>query len=71
MKQDHSPYTAYLTCKNNYMFQLYICSHYQAGCETLKENIKIQYNELVFHLRFRIQPDDGYVCIAEICSFYV
>ena len=51
------------------MFRLYIFSHYQAGYGTLKETIKIQYHKLVFHLRFYIQSDDGYVYIAETCSF--
>ena len=31
----------YLTCKNSYMFRLYICSHHQAGYRNLnKKNIK-------------------------------
>jgi hypothetical protein len=35
-------------------------------------NITVLYCILQFPLRFYIQPDDGYICIAETCSsFYM
>ena len=37
----------YITCKNSYMFRLYMCSRLLAGYSTLKENYKIQYNKIL------------------------
>jgi len=35
----------YLTCKNSYMLQLYICTHHQAGYRTLNKRT-IKYNTI-------------------------
>jgi len=66
----------YLTCKNSYMFRLYIFSQHQAAYRTLKENYKMQINkvvggDIVFELCTIIQNYIKYMKICRLKEDYV
>lgn len=67
----------YCTCENSYMFRIYKCSLRQVGFVNWNRKIIKIVQQFVLHCVLidsysicHIQPDEGYICIDEICSCF-